>query len=175
MDVLLSSSSLKSSTQFLSHQNLNSKHFHKKWPQGFSCRATSKKKQKEEEAREKESLYQVLSLNPQEASPKEIKKAYRKMALRYHPDVCQNPSMSRDESTRMFLQVHEAYRTLSDPVLREEYDLGLCLGMTRNLGEGTCRWREQLVELKRRSNLHVAQKEGSWASRIRTQNTQTDD
>ncbi|OAY32116.1 chaperone protein dnaJ 20, chloroplastic [Manihot esculenta] len=179
MDSLLSSSSLRSSTQFLSHQNPNNKNFYGEWAQGFSCRAINKKKQ-QEEATEKETFYKVLSLNPQEAKPEDIKKAYRKMALRYHPDVCQNSTMSREECRRMFLQVHEAYRTLSDPVLREEYDLGLFLGLTRNLGDnhagtGSCSWKEQLVELKRRSNLRVAQKEGSWARRVATQNTKMEE
>ncbi|KAF7842611.1 chaperone protein dnaJ 20, chloroplastic-like [Senna tora] len=86
------------------------------------------------------------------------------MALRYHPDVCHDP-LRKEESTRMFVQLHAAYETLSNPVLREEYDYELGLIKSRR------RWEEQVVELKRRSNRRMAQKEGSsWGSRIRAQN-----
>ncbi|XP_021826144.1 chaperone protein dnaJ 20, chloroplastic-like [Prunus avium] len=123
-------------------------------------------------------FYKMLSLNPNiNTSKDEIKKAYRSMALRYHPDVCHDPSIS---STKEFVLLNQAYKTLSDPVLREEYDyeLGLknCVGTTRvgfkmdnirNHGAAQNRWRQQVLELKRKSNCRMAQKEGSWASRMR--------
>ncbi|KAG6651989.1 chaperone protein dnaJ 20, chloroplastic-like [Carya illinoinensis] len=72
-----------------------------------SCRATAT------------NFYEILSLSPDNASIDEVKKAYRTMALRYHPDVC--PPPMKEESTRIFVQLNAAYRTLSDPVLRIEY------------------------------------------------------
>lgn len=67
-------------------------------------------------------LYTLLGLDLDVSLP-EIKSAYRKMALKYHPDVC---SVSqREESTRMFLQVQDAYEQLSDPRRREQYDYEL--------------------------------------------------
>ncbi|XVE66520.1 hypothetical protein DITRI_Ditri08aG0085900 [Diplodiscus trichospermus] len=112
-------------------------------------------------------FYKVLSLNSNQASMDEIKKAYRIMALKYHPDVC-HPSM-KEESTRMFVQLHAAYKTLSDPVLRQEYDCRLSCrnfeGVFRAGFTDQCsrsRWQEQIEELKRRSERRMAQKEGSW-------------
>lgn len=48
------------------------------------------------------------------ATPDEIKKAYRKLASQHHPD--------KGGDTAMFQKVEEAYRTLSDPQKRQEYD-----------------------------------------------------
>ncbi|KAG6652910.1 chaperone protein dnaJ 11, chloroplastic-like [Carya illinoinensis] len=85
-----------------------------------SCRASSSTKVPGENHVNTTNFYEVLSLSPNNASINEIKKAYRSMALRYHPDVC--PPPMKEESTRMFVKLNAAYRTLSDPVLRKEYE-----------------------------------------------------
>ena len=51
------------------------------------------------------------------ASPEEIKKAYRRLAQKYHPDVSKEP----DAETR-FKEIAEAYQTLKDPEKRAAYD-----------------------------------------------------
>lgn len=73
----------------------------------------------------KDNFYEVLSLRSENAGVDEIKRAYRCMALQWHPDVCHHSD--KEESTRRFIQLREAYETLSDPVSREIYDheLGL--------------------------------------------------
>ncbi|XP_019182920.1 PREDICTED: chaperone protein dnaJ 20, chloroplastic-like [Ipomoea nil] len=73
----------------------------------------------------KDNFYEVLSLRSENAGVEEIKRAYRCMALQWHPDVCHHSD--KEESTRRFVQLREAYETLSDPVSREIYDheLGL--------------------------------------------------
>lgn len=62
--------------------------------------------------------YEVLGIAP-DASYEEIRDAYRKLALRYHPDRNQT---SEDADTRM-KEINEAYATISDPVKRREYDI----------------------------------------------------
>jgi molecular chaperone DnaJ len=62
--------------------------------------------------------YDVLGVDRQ-ATPEEIKKAYRKLARELHPDV--NPS---PEASERFKDVTHAYDVLSDPQQRERYDLG---------------------------------------------------
>ena len=58
---------------------------------------------------------------PNTASAEEIKSAYRKLALKYHPD--RNPDSTTAEA--QFKEVNEAYRILSDATLRRTYDLDL--------------------------------------------------
>lgn len=65
----------------------------------------------------KSTHYTILNI-PASASEKDIKIAYRKLALQYHPDK----NGSDIEKTEMFKQVSEAYSCLSDKVLRREYD-----------------------------------------------------
>jgi molecular chaperone DnaJ len=67
-------------------------------------------------AAQKVNYYQVLGVG-RDATPDEIKKAYRRLARRLHPDV--NP----DEEER-FKEVTKAYEVLSDPRKRELHDLG---------------------------------------------------
>lgn len=62
--------------------------------------------------------YEVLGVE-RNASPEEIKKAYRRLARELHPDV--NPSADASEK---FKQVTHAYDVLSDPQQRQQYDLG---------------------------------------------------
>ncbi len=61
--------------------------------------------------------YKVLGLD-KSASQADIKKAYRKLARKYHPDV--NPS--DDDAKKKFQQINEANEVLSDPDKRKKYD-----------------------------------------------------
>jgi molecular chaperone DnaJ len=66
---------------------------------------------------QKRDYYEVLGV-PKTADEKEIKKAYRKLARKYHPDV--NPGDK--EAERKFKEIGEANDVLSDPKKREMYD-----------------------------------------------------
>ncbi|MFD2999770.1 DnaJ domain-containing protein [Pontibacter toksunensis] len=65
-------------------------------------------------------LYNVLGISP-EASLKEVKVAYKRLALKYHPD--RNPGNARAEE--LFKLVNSAYQTLSNPNKRARYDMRL--------------------------------------------------
>ena len=65
-----------------------------------------------------DNYYQILAVAP-DASPEEIKKAYKRLARVYHPDL--NPKRQRSAEDR-FKRLQAAYSVLSDPDLRREYD-----------------------------------------------------
>lgn len=65
----------------------------------------------------KQDYYQVLGVE-KTASPEEIKRAYRRMAIKYHPD--KNPG--NKEAEAKFKECAEAYEVLSDPEKRKQYD-----------------------------------------------------
>ena len=65
----------------------------------------------------KRDYYEVLGIGKQ-ADEKEIKKAYRKLAKKYHPDM--NPGDKAAE--QKFKEVTEAYNVLSDPEKKKLYD-----------------------------------------------------
>ena len=66
----------------------------------------------------KRDYYEVLGVN-KNATEDEIKKAYRKLAKKYHPDA--NPD-NKEEAEAKFKEVNEAYENLSDPQKRKMYD-----------------------------------------------------
>ena len=62
--------------------------------------------------------YQVLGV-PRDASAEQIKKAYRKLAMKYHPDVADTP-----DAAEKFKEIGEAYEVLHDSHKRSVYDRG---------------------------------------------------
>lgn len=59
------------------------------------------------------------------ASDTDIKKAYKALALKYHPDRNRSKSQAeQDEASKMFKEVAEAYGVLSDPKKKPLYDSG---------------------------------------------------
>ncbi len=63
------------------------------------------------------SLYTTLEIN-ESASESEIKKAYRKLARQYHPDVNKDPS-----AEEKFKEINSAYEILSDKEKKQQYDM----------------------------------------------------
>ncbi len=106
--------------------------------------------------------YQVLNIE-KDADVSEIKRAYREMALKYHPDINQT-----EDAEEIFKKINEAYSVLSDPDHRRQYDrygtvnrrhvyeqqgqtasmtFGRCMGGRRGMGRGCGRmwiWQEVL-------------------------------
>ncbi len=79
----------------------------------------------------KKDYYEVLGVT-REASDEEIKKAYRKLAMKHHPD--RNPDSK--ESEEKFKEVKEAYEMLTNPEKREAYDRYGHAGVDPNAGGG---------------------------------------
>lgn len=79
----------------------------------------------------KKDYYEVLGVN-KDASEEDIKKAYRKLAMKYHPD--RNPDNPKAEE--QFKEAKEAYEMLSDGQKRAAYDQYGHAGVDPNMGAG---------------------------------------
>lgn len=69
---------------------------------------------------EYQDYYKVLDVS-RNATPEEIKKQYRKLASRYHPDRYKTDSEKKTAQAK-FQKIEEAYRVLKNPKTKEAYD-----------------------------------------------------
>ncbi|MCO5602603.1 hypothetical protein L7F22_056737 [Adiantum nelumboides] len=126
-------------------------------------------------------FYDILKLPP-DVGLSDIKRAYRQLARRYHPDVC--PLGRAEESTRRFIEIQEAYETLSDPRSRAVYDHAVAMGrgsattgrmpwspsnMDCQHADWKSQWESQLFKFKCQSFMR-ARRADSWAAQMRMQN-----
>jgi hypothetical protein len=94
-------------------------------------------------------LYQLLGVAP-EASAREIKSAYRKLAREWHPDVSASP-----EAHSKFSEISEAYHILSDPKRRAAYDRGEDPYLYDSFTASFIAYVEQVKAKEREFNLQV--------------------
>lgn len=84
----------------------------------------------------KEDYYKILGLK-KDASEKEIKNAFRRLARKYHPDLNPNNKVSEQK----FKELNEAYEVLSDPKKREKFDKFGHAGLSGEFANGEEGWQ----------------------------------
>eukprot|EP01013_Petalomonas_cantuscygni_P000270 TRINITY_DN1022_c0_g1_i1.p1 TRINITY_DN1022_c0_g1~~TRINITY_DN1022_c0_g1_i1.p1 ORF type:complete len:196 (+),score=10.05 TRINITY_DN1022_c0_g1_i1:272-859(+) len=82
---------------------------------------------------EQDDFYKVLGVS-EKANDREIKRQYRKLALRWHPDKVE--PKERDKAVKNFARISKAYQTISDEKARREYDLSRSDPFRRAHGDG---------------------------------------
>lgn len=133
-----------------------------------------------EQQQQQPTFYELLGISAEGTSFEDVRAAYRRMARKYHPDV--SPPGAAGEHTRRFIQVQEAYETLSDPSRRSSYDRALARGVCRLAFSPASRhhhqeqeemsgwrtsWEGQIAELKKRSTVKDSEENLSWGARMR--------
>ena len=79
-------------------------------------------------------LYSILDVS-KTASQEDIKKAYKKLAIKYHPDKCRNDNEKKENEDK-FKEINQAYSILSNPEKRDKYDKFGTVDDTMNMGGG---------------------------------------
>ncbi|CAN0914108.1 Chaperone protein DnaJ [Linum grandiflorum] len=92
------------------------------------------------------SYYSVLGIR-KDASSSDIRSAYRRLAMRWHPDKwTRNPGAVAADAKRRFQQIQEAYSVLSDPGKRSMYDAGL-YDPTEEEDEEFCDFMQEMISM----------------------------
>lgn len=79
--------------------------------------------EKEEKKKNKKDLYKILDILPS-ATEAEIRKAFKKLAGKWHPDKNSNNEEMRELAEKNFKEINEAYGILSDVRKKQIYDAG---------------------------------------------------
>jgi DnaJ-class molecular chaperone len=79
--------------------------------------------QKEEKKHRKKDYYKILEVS-NKADDQELRRAFKKLASKWHPDKNTDTEEQRDIAERLFKDINEAYTILSDSQKRRIYDLG---------------------------------------------------
>ena len=81
---------------------------------GFGVQQKLQQAQQQAKRARKKDYYKILGVT-KESTDAEIKKAYRKLALKWHPDKNSDTEENKVKAEKMFKEVNEAYAVLSDP------------------------------------------------------------
>eukprot|EP00466_Bigelowiella_natans_P020520 jgi/Bigna1/53792/estExt_Genewise1Plus.C_240087 len=115
-----------------------------------------------------EDLYDLFKL-PLEATQKQIKKAYRLLALKFHPD--KHPEEKKEWAEAMFDRLGKAKDVLTDEKLKKEYDAKLKVAKDREL-----KWAAANAEVKRmKEQLEKREQQAEMQRRAKRQKTAADE
>ncbi|KAF5739999.1 DnaJ heat shock N-terminal domain-containing family protein [Tripterygium wilfordii] len=89
--------------------------------------------------------YSVLGIR-KDASFSDVRTAYRKLAMKWHPDKCAQKPAAAGEAKRRFQQIQEAYSVLSDQSKRSMYDAGI-LNPLEGDDEEFCDFMEEMISM----------------------------
>mmetsp|Transcript_20204 Transcript_20204/g.24969 ORF Transcript_20204/g.24969 Transcript_20204/m.24969 type:complete len:158 (-) Transcript_20204:252-725(-) len=81
----------------------------------------------------KKDYYKILGVQKGD-DEKKIKTAYRKLALKWHPDKNSETDESKARAEKMFKEINEAWAVLSDPEKRRQHDMGMSMEDMSNGG-----------------------------------------
>jgi DnaJ homolog subfamily C member 7 len=79
---------------------------------------------KEEKQAKKRDYYKILGLD-RNANENEIKKAYKKLAIKWHPDKNNQSEEAKKLAEKTFRDINDAYTVLSDPKKKQMFDAGM--------------------------------------------------
>lgn len=82
--------------------------------------------QQEAKKAKKKDYYKILGVQKGD-DEKKIKTAYRKLALKWHPDKNAESDESKARAEKMFKEINEAWAVLSDPEKRRQHDMGMSM------------------------------------------------
>lgn len=102
-------------------------------PAGFGVQQKLKYAQQQAKAAKKKDYYKILGV-AKDAEEKAIKTAYRKLALKWHPDKNSESDESKARAEKMFKEINEAWAVLSDPQKRKQHDMGMSMEDMQNGG-----------------------------------------
>ncbi|PON48907.1 Terminal organelle assembly protein [Trema orientale] len=101
--------------------------------------------------------YTVLGICKEATAP-EIREAYRRLALKWHPDRWMKDPKVAGEAKRRFQRIQEAYSVLSDKGKRTVYDAGLLGFLGDDDDEGFCDFMQEMVFLMQSENKRSQEK-----------------
>ncbi|MGI0056009.1 MAG: DnaJ domain-containing protein [Nitrosarchaeum sp.] len=124
-DIILRKKTSYDSTEFDSKNDKTYEKYHSDWSDDYEELGTRKNSKEDKEFRitsQNSSLpdyYKILEI-PQNATHEEIKKQYRQLAKKIHPD-----KNKEEKSEEIMVQINKAYEILSNKELRKKYDMYL--------------------------------------------------
>src|SRR4051812_24601565 len=89
-----------------------------------------------------EDYYEILEVTTS-ATSDEIKRAYKRLALRYHPDK----NLGNEDASEKFKKISEAYEVLSDEHKRRDYDLKRRVGGSKTKDQAVELWAEVFKDM----------------------------